>query len=145
MSEQVLTITGVQPRNGHSSCAQTTQQGMYGFQNVHYGKTVCAQSGKNHSFVLFTVRSQYTIQMLVLFVSIMIIMQEADGWVIYLSPSASVSFILYKITFPFGRRSDTRPSPAFQYPIPCRESCRLTDSKIPSRCCGSPARYVGSP
>ena len=38
-----------------------------------------AQSGKAHSFVLFTVQNQSTIQMLVLFISIMIIMQEADG------------------------------------------------------------------
>lgn len=40
-------------------------------------------------------------------------MQEADGRVIYLSPSASVPFTLYKIMFPFGKHSDTRPSPAF--------------------------------
>ena len=124
--------------------AFSTQQGMYGFQNVHYGKAVCAQSGKAHSFVLFTVRSQSAIQMLVLFVPIMIIMQEADGRVIYLSPSASVPFTLYKIMFPFGKHSDTRPSPAFRCQIPCRESYHPTGNRTPSRCYDNPARYVGS-
>lgn len=49
---------------------------------------------KPPSFVLFAIRSQSTIQVLVPFVSIMIIMQEADGWAVYLSTSASSHFTL---------------------------------------------------